>query len=148
MYTPDFKSYNQNHVLISSDRVTLYSKNDAIFLFGTQAIGLSSIKTINLDAKTGIVMYAPKIELGENATQPLVLGKNLNDALVNLAKTLEVVGNELHKVGGGVSAIKDTTEKIKTAGQLLHQGAVALHALLGVNDSNQSFILSKISFTA
>lgn len=148
MYTPDFRSYNNNHILLSSDRVTLYSKTDSVFLFGTQAIGLSSMKTINLDAKNGIVMYAPRIELGENANQAVVLGNNLNQMLVALAKTLETVGNQLHDVGGGTMSIKATTEKIKTAGQLLHQGAVAIHNTLSEEDPSRSFILSKTTFTA
>ena len=45
-------------VILSSDRILLHSKKDAIILAGKRAVSLCSTETINLDAKE-------KINLGE-----------------------------------------------------------------------------------
>lgn len=148
MYTPDFRSFNQNQILLSSDRVTLYSKKDSIFLFGNQAVSLSSTKTINLDAVDKIIMYSPKIELGENATSPVVLGDQLNDTLLYLISALMEVGNKLHNVSGGTNDIKSSMEKIKGAGQIIHDTAENINRRLSPNSPKDSIILSKITFTA
>lgn len=148
MYAPDFQFFNKNQILLSSDRVTLYSKQDSIFLFGTQAVSLSSTKTINLDAVDKIVMYSTKIELGENATHPLVLGDNLNDTLVFLLDALMAVGNKMHNVSGGENDIKASMEKIKGAGQILHDYSENVRRRLSPNSPQDSLILSKTTFTA
>lgn len=148
MYTPEFQSYSQKQIFLSSDRVTLYSKNDSIFLFGTQAVSLSSTQTINLDAVNAVVIYAPRIELGENAVHPAVLGDVLNQTLIRLAKILMDVGNRLHNVSGGDNDIKASMEKIKSAGQVLQQGAVNFRNRLSPKDPSNSIILSKTTFTA
>jgi len=148
MYIPDFQSFNQNQILLSSDRVTLYSKKDSIFLFGNQAVSLSSTKTINLDSVEKIIMYSPKIELGENAKSPVVLGDKLNDTLIFLVKELMDAGNKLHNVSGGSNDIKSSMEKIKGAGQIIHDAAEKINRRLSPNSPSDSIILSKTTFTA
>ena len=90
MFKPVFP-YTGNQIILTSERVTLHSKKDAIFLFGKQAVSLSSTKTINLDANEGIKLYSPIVELGPNARaqgQPVVLGRNLNQQLISLLSSL------------------------------------------------------------
>jgi hypothetical protein len=148
MYSPDFQTFNNNQILVSSDRVTLYSKKESIFLFGTQAVSLSSKKTINLDAVDKVIVYAPKIELGDNATHPVVLGDNLNQTLIFLMDALLDVGNKLHNVSGGENDIKASMEKIKGAGQIIHDTAENIRRRLSPESPSDSLIVSKTTFTA
>ncbi len=60
MYKPVFP-YKGNQLILTSDRVTLHAKNDAIFLFGKQAVGLSSTNTINLDAVNKVIVGLVKV---------------------------------------------------------------------------------------
>jgi hypothetical protein len=148
MYSPNFQSFDKNQILLSSDRVTLYSKKDCVFLFGNQAVSLSSKKTINLDAVDKVIIYSKKIELGENATHPVVLGDNLNQTLIFLMDALMAVGNKLHNVSGGDNDIKASMEKIKGAGQIIHDNAANIKRRLSADKPSESLIVSKTTFTA
>lgn len=86
MYKPQFP-YIGNQAIITSDRVTLLAGKDSVFVFGNQAVSLSSQHTINLDAKDKIILSSPKIELGNKAEalgEPIILGNALVYQLVNL----------------------------------------------------------------
>lgn len=148
MYSPDFTSFNKNQIVLSSDRVTLHSKTDSIFLFGSEAVSLSSKKTINLDAIDRVLVFAPRIELGDNATHPLVLGDNLNDALIYLMGQIMKASNVLHGVSGGEFDVKQSMEKVKSAGQILHGAANNVMNRLSPNNPSRSSILSQRNFTA
>ena len=65
-YTPEFP-YKQNQIILTSDRVVLHSKSDSIFLFGKQAVGVSTNGTFNVDARVGMTVATPIIELGADA---------------------------------------------------------------------------------
>ena len=80
MYRPVFP-YKGNQLILTSDRVTLHAKNDAIFLFGKQAVGLSSPNTINLDAGTKIILAGPVVELGNKAKQFMDQGQLVPDEI-------------------------------------------------------------------
>lgn len=89
-YIPLFP-YKGRQVLITSDRVVLHAKNDAIFLFGKQAIGLSSPGRVNIDTGTGTTINAPEIELGLQAKtlgQPVVKAQALIEILTPLLSDL------------------------------------------------------------
>jgi hypothetical protein len=95
--------YSGNQIILSSDRVMIHSKNDAIFLFGKAAVGISSTKTINLDAKQEIYLSSSKVYLGSAANkidnyQPSVLGDNLTNELLELYSYLSNVAKILGKV--------------------------------------------------
>lgn len=99
---PQFPYYG-NQVILSSDRVVLHSKKDAIFLFGKAAVGLSSTGTVNMDAKKEVNISSPKVYLGNAAQrtekyQPTVLGDNLSDELLELYSYLSSVAYLLSKV--------------------------------------------------
>lgn len=141
MYSPEFSNFTDRQILVSSDRVTLYSKKDSIFLFGTQAVSLSSKKTINLDSVDKVVIYSPKIELGEKATHPLVYGDQLVRILNLFLFQIQFAANKLHNVSGGENDIKASMEKIKSAGQIMHGASVDLKNRLET-------VMSKTTFTA
>jgi hypothetical protein len=92
MYTPQFP-YIGNQAIITSDRVTLVANKDAVFIFGDQAVGLSSKHTVNIDAVEKVIISSPKIELGNKSSdsvhgEPLVLGTQLVNQLTNLLSEL------------------------------------------------------------
>jgi hypothetical protein len=144
MFRPVFP-YKGNQLILTSDRVTLHSKNDAIFLFGKQAVGLSSPETINLDAGKKIILAGPIIELGNKAQdlgQPIVLGNSLNQKLLSLIDTLNSVAILLAQVS--TSQQGKSMESIRQAGQLLSQQMLLLNQQLNPSSSE---ILSKNTFT-
>jgi hypothetical protein len=143
MYNPQFP-YKGDQIILSSDRVMLYSKNDAIFLFGKKAVSLSSPRTINLDANDGVLIYTNKIELGTNAEalgEPLVLGRTLNTQLIVFLSVLQTVGNQL--ANASESNLAATMTLITGAGTALAGEAGRLKGLL----EGESQILSQTTYT-
>jgi len=144
MFKPVFP-YKGNQLILTSDRVMLHSKSDAIFLFGKQAVGLSSPNTINLDAGQKIILAGPVIELGNKAQslgQPIVLGNTLNQKLLSIIEALNSVAILLAQVS--TSQQGKSMESIRQAGLLLSQEMQSLKTQLipGVSE-----ILSKNTFT-
>jgi uncharacterized protein (DUF2345 family) len=144
MFKPVFP-YKGNQLILTSDRVTLHSKSDAIFLFGKQAVGLSSPETINLDAGKKIILAGPVVELGNKAQslgQPIVLGNTLNQKLLSIIEALNSVAILLAQVS--TSQQGKSMESIRQAGLLLSQEMQSLKTQLipGVSE-----ILSKNTFT-
>lgn len=142
MIDPQFP-YRGNQIILSSDRVLLHSKSDAIFLFGKGAVSLCSTQTINLDAKEKILIDSDKIELGNKAEsegEPVVLGRTLNDKLIELLGILYSVGKELEKVN--TSQIGTSMSAIRTAGTSIAEISNKIKLELSANQ-----ILSKNTFT-
>lgn len=144
MYKPVFP-YKGNQLILTSDRVTLHAKNDAIFLFGKQAVGLSSTNTINLDASNKVIVAAPVIELGNKAQalgQPVVLGDNLNQQLRSILGALSAIGTLLAQ--SSESNLGATMQNIASAGKLINTEA---NRILQALEPSNSVILSKNTFT-
>lgn len=150
MINPKFP-YRGDQLILSSNRIILHSKEDAVFIFGKAAIGLSSTKTINLDSNEKILIACNKIELGykaESDGQPLVLGNELNKQLVDLLNQLSLAGDQLKlanstNLGLAMIAVHSAGEKISSA-------CNSLKILLQKTDSSgkpDSPILSKNTFT-
>ncbi len=144
MYQPQFP-YKENQIILSSDRVTLYSKKDSVFLFGTEAVSLSSKKTINLDAIDKVLIDAPKIELGNRAEtigEPVVMGRSLLRQLIILLEKLKIAGDELSNVSE--SNLAGSFVLIQGAGITISKESERLISLLR---SNETPVLSKTTFT-
>jgi hypothetical protein len=142
MFKPVFP-YKGNQLILTSDRVTLHSKTDAIFLFGKQAVSLSSTKTINLDANEGIKLYSPIVELGPNARaegQPVILGTNLNQQLIVLLNNIANAGMLMSQASE--SDLGASMQYIASAGKILADESNRL-----VDTLQSNFILSKNTFT-
>ena len=132
MYAPTFP-YTGSQAIISSERVTLLGDKDAIFIFGNQAVSLSSQHTVNIDASEKVIISSPKILLGsKNADQkpfgePALLGDTLVNELLLLIDYLTVFFNEakdvkysnLHtlrsKISAPASKISENLPKIRNA---------------------------------
>lgn len=152
MLNPQFP-YRGNQLILSSDRVLLHSEKDAIFLFGKEAIGLSSTKTINLDANEKVLIACDKIELGykaEEEGEPVVLGYELTRKLVFLLEALSNAGDLLSKAN--TTTIADAMIAIHSAGVVIK--GVSDEVKFALEKSNPSGglysdspILSKNTFT-
>ena len=143
MYKPEFP-YKNNQLILSSDRITLLSKTDSIFLFGTQAVSLSSKKTINLDAIDKVLIDAPKIELGSNAEisgEPVILGRTFNQQLILFLQQIAAAGAELSNVSSNDAG---SFALIQGAGKSITNEA---NRFLGVLQSTETPVLSKTTFT-
>ena len=98
-YKPAFP-YKGNQVIISSGRVVAHSKDDAIFLFGKKAVGISTPGTFNVDATKGVTINAPTIELGIGASgagngEPVVKGQSLIAQLNRLLFQIQALSTAL-----------------------------------------------------
>lgn len=122
MLNPQFP-YKGNQVMISSGRVTIHSKSDAIFLFGKQGVGISTPATFNVDAPEKTIINSNIIELGLRAKdegQPVLKGDimiqqldrfftaidTLASAVSSIASTSE--DTEWSTLSTAVSALRDT----------------------------------------
>ena len=142
MYTPKFP-YKGNQLILSSERVLLHAKSDAIFLFGKQAVSLSSTKTINLDAVDKVLIDCKIIELGHNAKElghPVVLGKHLNSQLIALLTQLADAGMLMAQASE--TDLAGSMQLIASAGDVINKEASRLVQVL-----SSKFILSKNTFT-
>ena len=77
--------------LISSGRIIFNSWQKEIIAFAKNGIGLSSETTIAIDSKESISLNSKKIELGDNATEPLILGNQFKIWINNLLTTLSTL---------------------------------------------------------
>jgi hypothetical protein len=123
MFTPQFP-YKGNQVIISTGRVTLHSKDDAIFLFGKQAVGISTPKTFNVDANEATKINSPIIELGLRAStegEPTLKG----DATIQqLDRALSAIGNLATALKGiSFTELEISIPLIRSAAQILEDTA-------------------------
>jgi hypothetical protein len=143
MIKPQFP-YLSNQCIITSDRVTLHSRKDGIYLFGKATVCLSSPGTVNIESNEALKISAPLIELGLNAKdlgQPVVLGLELFELLNDLIKSLQVVAVALSKADGtSDTATANSLDDMKVSGESLVRGTNNAEALL-------SAILSKNTYT-
>lgn len=142
MFKPVFP-YKGNQLILSSDRVTLYSKTDAVFLFGKEAVSISSIKTINLDANEKVLIDCPKIELGSKAEiegEPVILGEKLNAQLKGLIDGLTTSAILMKQVSSG--NIGTSMEVIRQAADILYDACEEANAYITSRTT-----LSKNTFT-
>jgi hypothetical protein len=80
--------------LISSGRLVFNSNQKEIIAFAKNGIGLSSETNIAIDATNTTVINANKIELGDEANEPLILGnrfKSWAESLIDKLSTLTVI---------------------------------------------------------
>lgn len=146
MLKPQFP-YLNNQLILSSDRVLLHSKTDAIFLFGKAAISLSSPATINLDSSEKVLIDAPKIELGRKAESdgnPIVKGTELTLILRQLLQQLQNASMLMAQVSE--SDLGASMQAIASAGQIINAETARITNVLGLTPETNP-ILSKTTFT-
>jgi hypothetical protein len=97
MLVPQFP-YTGSQAIVTSDRVTLYSRSDGVFLFGKGTVGLSSPSTINLDSREGVLIYSPKIQLGSRANEQVILGNSMVNDLRDIFTDLKNLCDSLARI--------------------------------------------------
>ena len=146
MLNPKFP-FDGDQIILTSERVTLHSKTDGVFLFGKGIVALSSTQTINLDANEKILLDCPKIELGHKAEtlwQPVILGKVFIENMLQLLQTLQEAGSLLSTVSESDAA--SSFMNISSAGNTIYSTVSRLMAILENEDSAQN-PLSKVTFS-
>jgi hypothetical protein len=130
-------------VILSSDRILLHSKKDAVIIAGKRAVSLCSTETINLDAKEKIILDSDIVELGHEARalgESVVLGNSLVFQLELFTAALKEIGVQLGRVGENKQNIAASITVIKNQGLQLESAAAQLE------DSLQT-LLSQNTFT-
>jgi hypothetical protein len=143
MIIPEFP-YKGNQIILTSDRVTLHSKKDGVFLFGKATVGLSSVGTINLDSKEKVLIDAPKIELGNRAEEfgePVPLGNSLQSVLSDMNDVLNLLSNALSKANG-----TDDTSTALSLATIQVAGSTSLITIRNIQSRLQN-ILSQTTYT-
>ena len=144
MIKPQFP-YLGNQCIITSDRVTLHSRKDGIYLFGKATVCLSSPGTVNIESNEALKISAPIIELGLNARdlgQPVVLGLELSELLDELIQALQVVAVALSKADGtSEEAVADSFDDIKVSGESLVQATDSAAAIISTILSTKTYTL-------
>jgi hypothetical protein len=136
-YKPDFP-YLGNQIIINSGRVTLNSKDDSVFIFSKNAIGLSSAGTINFDSDDKMIINSPQIYLGLEAKEPLVKGEALESLLSDLLDSLNELGAKLMYAQDSNGAF---ITSVTTSGRSLQRSVKRIKSSLSSIKSSKNFTL-------
>jgi hypothetical protein len=136
-YTPLFP-YNKEQIIINSDRVSINSKEDSIFLFANKAISLSSNEGIHINTNKEVIINSQKTSLGLNATEPLVLGNKF-------ISLMEILLNDLENVGGQLFVATDSNgnpiPSVQSGGNSLIKSVKRVKKLLKSVNSSRNFTI-------
>lgn len=136
-YKPIFP-YNDEQIIINSNRVSLNSKTDSIFLFSSKAIGLSSNEGIHLNTDKELIINASKIQLGLNAVEPIPKGRQLYNFLNKMLNDLENIGDQLQT---SVDSNDNPIINVQTAGFSMIKSIKRLKILLEKINSDKNFTI-------
>ena len=95
--------YNNEQILMTSDKITINSRSDSMFLSSFKDIVLGSGNNLIIKTKNETVIESSNIYLGENSkseNEPLVLGNKLKDFLKEILDIIQSV-----KVTGTIAGI-------------------------------------------
>jgi len=136
-YIPEFP-YNKDQMIFNSDRISLNSKNDSIFLFSSKIINLSSNEGIHFNTDKETIINSSKIQLGLNAIEPMVLGNQLYNLLEKLLSDLNNIGDQL---SSSVDSNGNPIPAVQTAGNSLMKSSIRIKTLLKKINSQQNFTI-------
>ncbi len=112
--------YANPQIIFNSDRVVINAKNDSVLISGQNSVGIFSNGSVNIDASSHYIS-SNNIKLGsKNATQPVLLGDNTVDLLIELTEAVKNLASILQvqrDYPGGVLA----TSYNSVAGNILNQ---------------------------
>lgn len=131
--------YFGSQVILASQRIHLHARQDSVLIFARKSIGLSSIGTLNFDSEQKCTINSPRIDLGLNANEQLVLGtsfvKQLKDFLTSIAVGATIVKSS------GESDIATTVSKLVINGEQTASAAKKLSDALDGLLSTTSYTL-------
>jgi len=128
-------------VIINSDRITLNSRKDEVMIFATTNVEINTKNIINLNADDRVHLNANTVFLGpygkDNTPQPILLGNETINLLIQLNKTL-------NNLAGSLSSAVSTAEgspiiSLKAAGTNLSGDIKKLNKLLKNISSKKVF---------
>jgi hypothetical protein len=90
--------YDGNQVIIASDRIIFNAKKGEIMMFATAPIGLSTAKSFFVDAGVDTIINSPKIYLGLDAKEHVVLGDKTKEWLDELVGDLLSMIDAINKI--------------------------------------------------
>jgi len=112
-YTPAIPSeFSEPQIIFQSDRVLLNAKNDSILLFGDKAIILTSRGNTHLDSTGTIILNSTvdkKIQLGKEASEPLLLGNKTMNELNTFLTQLNTFLLQMNTFTNSLNAVVVTT---------------------------------------
>jgi hypothetical protein len=133
-YSPEFP-YKQNQIILSSDRITVHSKKDSIFLFAKQAVSISTTGTVNVDATVGMTVAAPIIEFGIDARvrgvgHPIIKTYDFITQLNRLLGQLKVFAGAIKELKSEGTGLSQAVPLIVAQAKILEDIAVDVQAKL------------------
>lgn len=141
-YIPDSPDqYKGKQIIFTSDRVLLNAKNDSVMLFAKQAIVFSSADSLHFNTDGTCIVNAPKIQLGLNATEPLLLGNKTAQLLKELLEKLDLMSEALGKATYYVGDVETPHTSINTPAQDLNKKVKELSSRLEEIKSKQNYTL-------
>ena len=88
--------YDGKQIILNSGRLVLNSTDDHILLSSIKSINLNTDLSVNIDARSEVVIQTPLIHLGDTQNaQPLVLGNDLINLLTELVTDLNSLTDSL-----------------------------------------------------
>ena len=135
-YNPKFP-YNGEQIIFNSDRISLNSKTDSIFLFSSKAISFSSNEGIHFNTNN-MIINSDIIKLGLDAVEPLVKGNQLEFFHNKLLNDLEAMGNQLYIA---TDSNGNAIPAVQISGNILLKSTKRLKNLLKKINSSQNFTL-------
>jgi hypothetical protein len=147
MYIPEFP-YSGKQVVVSSDRVHIYAKNDSAVIFGKRAVIISTPAQVHINSNDTVIVDSPTVELGNDAKsigEPVILGRKFILQLVEFLNTVNRCGVILG--GVGESNIGDLASKLVDVGDILASKSEQLKTYIEVDINLESKVLSKTTYT-
>lgn len=111
--------YFGSQVLVASQRIHLHAREDSVLITARRSIALSSLGTLNVDCDQKVTLNSPRIDLGLNANQQVILGTLFFSELEKLLTQLNSAGTQMTSIGE--SNIADAIAKIAVAGKAIKE---------------------------
>jgi len=91
-------TYIGEQIILNSGRLLFNSTQDHILLSSKKSINLNTLESVNIDARTEMVIQTPELYLGGKETsQPVVLGDDLVNLLGKILNDLEFLTGTLSR---------------------------------------------------
>lgn len=116
--------YLGSQVLVASERIHLHARKDSVLVTARKSISLSSLGSLNVDCNKYVAINSPRIDLGLNADQQVILGTLFINELRNFLLQIQTAGSELAAVGE--SKIADAMTKVGVAGKQIKESSQRL----------------------
>jgi len=90
--------FDGNQIIVVSDRLIFNARRGEVMLFATEPIGLSTAKSLFVDVGVDTIINSPKIYLGLNAKEPVMLGDKTKTWEENLIKQLTALIDAINSI--------------------------------------------------